>query len=603
MSGPGVPPNLEAETIVSVFVDTASANGGRVALRWRVGEQWSQLTWGEYERQVREVAAGLSRWDLVPGDRVAILAANQPDWHVVDLAVLSLGLVSVPVYPTSSADQVAYILRHSGARLCVVDADQVAKIRLHQGELSDLSDVVVMSKAPDASRCVALAAIRDAGVSVLAADPGIVARHRAALGGSDLATLVYTSGTTGAPKGVMITHANIMATMRSLRSLVGVGPEDRFLSFLPLSHITERCISHFGQITGGAETWFAQSFATVADDMKACRPTLFFAVPRVWEKVRQGIVEEVHHARAPARWLAAGYVGGAVARPHPSRLAAKASAAKHRALMPLVGPVLRRRLGLDRARLMACGAAPVAPELLHWLAAVGLRVAEGYGQTEACMATSFNRPGAIRIGTVGPPVPGVTVRIAPDGEVLARGDNVCAGYWQDDAASADLVDTDGWLHTGDLGTVDPQGYLTVTGRKKDLIITSYGKNVAPEAIEKRLRADRIISQAVVVGDDRPYLTALLTLDNDAVSEWAAREHRTLDLEALTDDPGLQAEVERIVQRVNAERSHPEGIRQWRVLPHELTVAAEELTPTLKVRRGVVAEHYRALIDEMYAPAA
>jgi long-chain acyl-CoA synthetase len=275
----------------------------------------------------------------------------------------------------------------------------------------------------------------------------------------------------------------------------------------------------------------------------------------------------------------------------------------HAALTPVVGPVLRRRLGLDRARLLACGAAPVAPELLRWLDRVGLAVAEGYGQTEASMATSFNRPGAIRIGTVGPPVPGVTVRIAPDGEILVHGDNVCVGYWHDEAASADLFDADGWLRTGDLGTLDAAGYLSVTGRKKDLIITAYGKNVAPEEIERRLRMERIISQAVVVGDGRPYLTALLTLDNDAVTEWAARQHRTLDLEALADDRELHAEVEDIVERVNSEHSHPEGIRRWRILHHDLTIAAGELTPTLKVRRSVVVEHYRPLIEEMYPPAA
>ena len=267
----------------------------------------------------------------------------------------------------------------------------------------------------------------------------------------------------------------------------------------------------------------------------------------------------------------------------------------------MVGRAIRRQLGLDRARILACGAAPVAPDLLRWFHRIGLPVAEGYGQTEVSLATSSNRPGAIRVGTVGPPVPGVSVRIAPDGEILVRGDNVCAGYWNDAAASAALVDADGWLHSGDLGRLDRDGYLSVTGRKKDLIVTAYGKNISPEEIETRLRMEPIISQAVVVGDGRPFLTALLTLDAQAAAEWAEHEHRAFDMEALTDDPDLHAKVERAVQRANAEHSHAEGVRRWRLLPHDLTLAAGELTPTLKVKRNVVVDHYRALVDEMYAP--
>jgi long-chain acyl-CoA synthetase len=398
----------------------------------------------------------------------------------------------------------------------------------------------------------------------------------------------------------MLTHANLMATIRSLRSFVDIGPQDRFLSFLPLSHITERSISHFGQISGGAQTWFARSFATVADDLRACRPTLFFAVPRVWEKFREGIVEEAHRAPVPARWLAARYL--ATAGPRGTSASAVRAAATERAVLDqVVGRTLRRRLGLDRARILACGAAPVAPELLRWFHRIGLPVAEGYGQTEVSLSTSFNRPGAIRIGTVGPPVPGVSVRIAADAEILVKGDNVCAGYWRDDAATAELIDADGWLHTGDLGQLDDDGYLSVTGRKKDLIITAYGKNISPEAIETRLRMEPIISQAVVVGEGRPFLTALLTLDAQAAAEWAEHEHRAADIEALTEDSDLQAKVERAVQRANGEHSHAEGIRRWRLLPHDLTLAAGELTPTLKVKRGVVVDRYRTLVEEMYAP--
>jgi long-chain acyl-CoA synthetase len=595
---------LAGGTIVDLFRVTAQANRGRPALRWRADDGWQYLTWEQYEAAVAELVAGLDQWGLKPGDRVAILATNRPEWHVADMAILSAGLVSVPIYPTNAASQVAYILRHSGSRLCFVDdVDQLSKVLLRRADLPELDGVVVMADVSglDDGYVRVLGQVRKEGAARLRRDGDLVDRRRTTVVPEQLATLVYTSGTTGPPKGAMITHGNIMATMRSLRSFVDVEPGDRFLSFLPLSHITERSISHFGQISGGAETWFARSFTTVAEDLRSCRPTLFFAVPRVWEKFREGIMEEVHASTGPARLLAGRFLAPPDSAAGPVRRFG--ARVEHGALDRVVGRAIRRQLGLDQARIVACGAAPVAADLLRWFHWIGIPVAEGYGQTEVSLATSSNRPGAVRIGTVGPPVPGVSVRIAPDGEILVRGDNVCAGYWRDEAASAALVDTEGWLHTGDLGQLDPNGYLSVTGRKKDLIVTAYGKNVSPEEIETRLRMEPIISQAVVIGDGRPYLSALLTLDAQAAAEWAEREHRALDMEALTDDPDLQAKVERAVQRANAEHSHAEGIRRWHLLPHDLTLAAGELTPTLKVKRNVVVEHYRDLVEEMYAPAS
>jgi len=595
---------LACGTIVDLFRATAQANGRRPALRWRAEDGWQYLTWQQYEAAVAELVAGLQQWGLQPGDRVAILATNRPEWHVADMAILSAGLVSVPIYPTNAASQVAYILRHSGSRLCFVDdVDQLSKVLLRRADLPELDGVVVMADVSglDDGYVRVLGEVRKEGAARLRRDRDRVDRRRTTVVPEQLATLVYTSGTTGPPKGAMITHGNIMATMRSLRSFVDVGPRDRFLSFLPLSHITERSISHFGQISGGAETWFARSFTTVAEDLRSCRPTLFFAVPRVWEKFREGIMEEVHASTGPARLLAGRFLAPPDSGAGPARRFG--ARVEHGALDRVVGRTIRRQLGLDQARIVACGAAPVAADLLRWFHWIGIPVAEGYGQTEVSLATSSNRPGAVRIGTVGPPVPGVSVRIAPDGEILVRGDNVCAGYWRDEAASAALVDPEGWLHTGDLGQLDPNGYLSVTGRKKDLIVTAYGKNVSPEEIETRLRMEPIISQAVVIGDGRPYLSALLTLDAQAAAEWAEHEHRALDMEALTDDPDLQAKVARAVQRANAEHSHAEGIRRWHLLPHDLTLAAGELTPTLKVRRNVVVEHYRDLVDEMYARAS
>jgi long-chain acyl-CoA synthetase len=595
-------------TIVDVFKDTARANAGRTAMRWRGENGWESLTWAEYERAVTEVATALRRWGLAPGDRVGVLAANRPEWHIADIGTLAAGLVTVPVYQTNAASQVGYVLAHSGARMCFVEnLDQLAKVLLRRNDLPALERVIVMEDVSglDDGFIVSLAQLRAAG----AASPHDPSRGlddlAKEIAGADLATLVYTSGTTGPPKGTMITHANVMATMRSLTSLVDIRPDDRFLSFLPLSHITERSISNFGQIVGGSETWFARSVATVLDDLQACRPTILFAVPRVWEKFQDGILEHVAAQRGVSRLLADRYLTLAA-----TRSAARSrrgsvpgdvvASAEYQVLDRVVGRAIRHRLGLDRARIVACGAAPVHPDLLRWFHGIGLPIAEGYGQTEVSLCTSTNTPDDTRVGTVGRPIPGVSVRIADDGEIQVRGDNVCAGYWNDDAATAELIDADGWMHTGDLGRFDTDGYLQVTGRKKDLIITAYGKNISPEEIETALRMEPLIAQAVVVGDGRPYLTALVTVDAEAVADWAQHEGRSLDVEALSEDPGLRAALDQAVERVNASHSHAEAIRRWRVLPRELTLAGGELTPTLKVKRNVVVDRWSELIAEMYA---
>jgi long-chain acyl-CoA synthetase len=584
-------------SILDVFASTVAAHADRPAMRWRDGDDWATLTWAQYADAVGEVASGLRALGLEAGDRVGILSANRPEWHIADLGILGAGLVSVPVYPTSSASQVAFVLGHSGARVCIAEGpDQVAKLLLRRGELPALERVIVIDGGAglDDPFVVSLRELR-------ADAPRPVPRPRelaAGIDSSSLATIVYTSGTTGPPKGTMITHANLMATMASLTALIEIRPTDRFLSFLPLSHITERSISNFGQIVGGAETWFARGIATLADDLQACRPTILFAVPRVWEKFRDRVLERITEQPAPMRRLAERYLRAAARPPH-ERTSAQAT--ELRLLDGLVGRSIRRQLGLDRARIVTCGAAPVHPDLLRWFHQIGLPIAEGYGQTEVSLCTSTNIPGDTVIGTVGRPIPGVDVKIAPDGEILVRGDNVCAGYWRDPAATAELIDADGWLHTGDLGHLDNEGRLSVTGRKKDLIVTAYGKNIAPAELETALQLDPLIAQAVVVGDGRPYLTALLTLDPDAVADWAREHDRAGDVEALIDDAALQDAIGDAVERVNATHSHAEGIRRWRILPHDLTMAGEELTPTLKVRRHIVTSRWADLIEEMYAP--
>ncbi|HEY8524434.1 MAG TPA: long-chain fatty acid--CoA ligase [Acidimicrobiales bacterium] len=593
-------------TVVDLFSDRVAGWAGRPALREHVDGRWRAITWAEYGRTVAEAAAGLVELGVGPGERVGILAGNQPRWHMADLAVLSAGAVSVPAYPTGASSQVAYVLDHAGCRACFVgDRDQLAKLLLVHRRLPALERLVLLGPAPDGLDDELLLTFDDLcalGRDRLARDPDAVAARSAAIEPASLATIVYTSGTTGPPKGVLITHANVTATIDSLVRAVAVGPDDRFLSFLPLSHIAERVVSHLGQIVSGGETWFARGLATLAEDLRACRPTIFFGVPRVWEKFQAAVEDELDRAPRPVRALAGRYLdlghrwAGRTLGAPPLRLR---DLLAYLALDRTVGARLRAGLGLDRARLLVSAAAPIDPELVRWFHGIGLPVAEVYGQTEVCGPTTMNRPGRIRLGTVGQALPGVEVRIAEDGEVLVRGPNVCRGYHDDPAATEALL-TGGWLHSGDLGTLDADGYLRITGRTKDLIVTSSGKNIAPQDMETRLRSEPLISQAIVVGDGRPYLVALLALDVEAAMARTGSRGGHPDLEDLAAHPAVERELREAVARLNVGRAPIEQIKAWRVLPRELTVAGGELTPTLKVRRDVVAARFHDLIEQAYA---
>ena len=596
----------EADTIVGVFFDRVRRYADRAALRRRTGDTWEAIDWAAYGEAVTNTAAALAHLGIGPHERVGVLSGNRVEWHEADLGILSAGAVTVPVYPTSASSQIAYVLGHAEARICFVEnRDQLAKLLLRRGELPAMERVVLFEETDglDEPFVLGFQELVQLGAQALDREPTLVADRARRIEPGDLATLVYTSGTTGPPKGAMITHANLTKTLRSITAVVPVGPTDRFLSFLPLSHIAERVVSDFGQIVAGGETWFARSLATVPEDLRACRPTTFFAVPRVWEKFHEVISEEMNQARGIQRRILDRYLELGAKQVAESQGEGRRSLAQRvatRGLDAVVGARIRRAAGLDAARILVSGAAPIHPDLLRWFHTIGLPVAEVYGQTEDCGPTTLNPPGRVRIGTVGLPLPGVEVRIGDDGEILVKGGNVCAGYFRDDVGTAALFDADGWMRSGDLGTLDADGYLRVTGRKKDLIITASGKNIAPQGIETRLEMEPLISKAVVIGEGKPYLTALLTLSLDELARWAEEHGEALDVEALADDPDLRSEIDVSVQRVNAERSRIEGIKRYRILPHDFTIAGDELTPTLKVKRNVVIERWSDLVEEMYA---
>src|SRR5512132_2673517 len=407
-------------TLVDLFFDRVARWSERPALRYVDGDEWRAISWAEYGDAVREVAAGLVALGVESGDRVGILAGNQPRWHMADVGILAAGAVSVPAYPTAAASQVAHVLGHSGSRACFVgDRDQLAKLLLARPRLPALERIVVLGDPPDGLDDDVLLTfddLRSLGRQRLEHHPATVDQRSRELQPGAVATIVYTSGTTGPPKGTMITHENVAETIRSLTRVVSVGPTDRFLSFLPLSHVAERCTSHLGQIISGGETWFARSLATLAEDLRACRPTVFFAVPRVWEKFQQGVRGELEHAPRPVRavvdrLLDLGLAAVAAAEGTHRPLSWRDRVA-YEALDRTLGARIRRQLGLDRGRIYVSAAAPVDPDLVRWFHALGIPIAEVYGQTEDCGPTTMNRPGRIRIGTVGEALPGVDVRIA-----------------------------------------------------------------------------------------------------------------------------------------------------------------------------------------------
>jgi long-chain acyl-CoA synthetase len=567
---------------------------------------WNVVTWSEYLLRVRRVAAGLAELGVEPGERVAILGGNSVEWHVADLGSLANGSVTVPIYPTSSPAQIAYLLRHAGVRVCVVDSHtQLGKVLEVREQLPALDRIVLADGAQRVgdSFVISFDDLQSLGSDRLARAPELVDERSDNLRPEDVATIVYTSGTTGPPKGAVLTHSNIMWTLQQVTPVYGIGEGDRLLSFLPLSHIAERMMSDFLPIAVRGETWFARSLATVAEDLPACRPTVFLAVPRVWEKLREGVEGHLRREPMPVRLAVERYIALGLRKVEAEQEGGSAptsALALHRALNATLGSTIRSQLGLDDARVLVTAAAPAHPDLISWFHAIDLPILQIYGQTEGCGPTTATRIEHNRIGTVGSALPGMTVELAEDGEILLKGGNVCLGYLDDPAATAELIDADGWMHTGDTGAFDADGNLRIIGRKKDLIITAAGHNVAPQVIETELCNHPLISEAIVVGDGRKYLAALITLDPEEMTGWAQRHNKLAESEALTEDGDLLAEIQQAVDQVNERGSHADGIRKFKILAHDLTTAAGELTPTLKVRRAMVCEHYAGVIDELYA---
>jgi len=586
-------------TIVSLFDERVEALGPRPALYQKTADgRWDALTWSQYGADVRAMSRALAAQGVGPGDGVAVLSGNRRDYHVVDMAALALGAMAVPVYQTNSPDQVRYVLENSGSKVVFCeDAEQCAKLERIRSELPALRSVITFT---DGKSDGTYAELLEKGRGLDAAEPHAYPASVAGVEPDDVACLIYTSGTTGPPKGAMLTHENIAWTADALEDVLQA-EHPVFLSFLPLAHIAERMVSHYGQIRLGGETWFGGGTGSLREDLAEVRPTILFAVPRLWEKVELALRQRFDETSGLQGRLARMNLD-VNARRVEAEQEGRSPGLVEVALGPLldriVGAKVRGQLGLDRLTDAISGAAPIARETLVFFHALGVPVREVYGQTEGTGPTSLMPRDDIRIGTVGKPLPGVEVRIAEDDEILVRGGNVFKGYYQNDEATAETV-VDGWLHSGDLGRLDADGFLSVVGRKKDLIITAGGKNISPQNIESALRAYEEIGQAVVVGDGRRFVSALITIDSDRVEALAERWGLPADPESVATSDAAQRRIKEIVDEVNAQLSSVESVKKFRILPHDLSEDEGELTPTLKVKRHVVTEKYAGEIDSMY----
>ena len=559
--------------------------------------------------ETRALSLGLRELGLQPVDRVALISDSRPEWVISDLAVLAAGAVTVPVYPTLSAPQVWFILAESGARIAIVaNAAQVAKINEAVPDACDLETIIVMDgEAPGGRfRVLTSAEVIERGKAVLAADPAAADRYRetaASVRPESLATIVYTSGTTGDPKGVMLTHRNIVSNVHATQGWITLDPTDRILSFLPLSHVFERVVL-FRCLFDGVSIYFAESMASVARDLQSVRPTVMTGVPRAWEKFYQAIQEGLKALTGVRKVLADWGIGVGYehakfwlsGRDVPPLLRVRRAVADR-----LVFSKIRERVG-GRIRFLVSGSAPLSPKVGEFFYAINLPILEAYGLTESSPGISGNPIAAPRLGTVGKPLPGVEVTIGADGEILVRGPNIMQGYYKRPEATEETL-AGGWLHTGDIGEISDDGYLSITDRKKDLIVTSGGKKIAPQPLENLLKADPLISEAVLIGEQRRFPAALLVPDFAKLeARIAAMKVRAASREELVRHPEVLRLYQDVLDRLNGSLAQFERVKRFALLPAEFTMERGELTPTMKVRRQVVEQRWRPLIDTIYGLA-
>jgi long-chain acyl-CoA synthetase len=565
---------IRGKTLVSALAETVARIPDAPALYWRSSDRWrdprpggwESWTWRMFHAHVRDFRGGLSRLGLERGHFVLLIAGSHPSHLVADQAAMHLGATPVSLYPSLSGEQLRFLAQHCRARVAVVQGPELLERAL---AVTGLERIVAVDAGSDDPRVIGWDDVMELGREQNRRSPGAFEESTSRIRPDDLAALIYTSGTSGTPKAVMVAHRTALWVEASLRLVARLASEDRLVSYLPMAHIAGRFLSAWQPSIRGAPVWLCPDPLQLRTALTEARPTWFFGVPRVWEKY------------------------AAVLRPALAEALAAASA-------PEAAGMLLERSGLDHCRVAMTGGAPIAPAVLEFFRSLGLEISEMWGLTETGPAT-WNGLGNVRIGTVGRPLPGVEVRLADDGELLVRGGNVTSGYFGDPSGTAEAIDADGWMHTGDVGTVDADGYFSIVDRKKDIIVTAGGKNVSPATLEGLVKGHALVAEVCVVGDRRPYPSALVVLDARAVAEWARpRGIEHLDMQELVSNPEVRDEVGRTIDAANRMVSQPERIKRFTILPTQWTVESQEVSPALKLRRRYIQEKYAAEIESMYS---
>ena len=595
------------DTLTRLFLRRCGELGGRTAHREKTLGVWQSHSWAAFLESARAIGLGLAALGLERGEVVSILSEDNKEWIYADLGIQCMGGIVSGVYPTDSAEQVAFLLSDSRSRFLIVEnAEQLDKFLQVRERVPGLRKCIVLDREGlhdyADERVLFIDDLYAIGRAEHERDPERFRREAEAARSGDIAILIYTSGTTGRPKGAMISHQNIIFSATSVIRVLPTREGDEQLCFLPLCHVLERLVSVFVPIAAKSVVNFAESVETVFDNLREVSPVSFTAVPRIWEKIHSRVSVMAREATPLGRWtykraLACGMERAAYlldGRRIPAVLEAR-----FRFWDVLALANLRRMIGLDGARYIATGAAPISPELVKWYWAIGLVMLEGYGQTESSGVLSVNLPDRNRLGSIGPAVPGVEMKIAADGEILAKGRLVFKGYWNDPALTARTV-REGWLHTGDVGHMDDDGFFWITGRIKDIIITAGGKNVSPAGIENRLKISPYVSDAIVVGDRRRYLTALVMIDQENVERFA-QENRVpfSDFASLCAAEPVRDLIRGEVEAANSGLAPVEQIKDFRLIDILLTAEDDEMTPTMKLKRGLVERKHEALIGQMY----
>ena len=599
---------IAGRTLCDELLQVAETSGDADAYCDQAGDGWRSMTWAQVRQRVLETAAGFAALGLAQGERVALMLPNRSEHLLADLGAVHAGGLGVTLYATLAPEQIAFVAGDCDARIAVLDgAAEVARWQPVLDQLPGIKKIIVRDPAacPAGDQYLTWADFAELGQERFAAEPGEVTAQMAEVKPDDPAALLYTSGTTGNPKGVVLTHRNILYAMTTAGALGIISPRVRWVSYLPLAHIAERMFSVYLPLQNAGHIHFCPDVAQLVPVIGKVRPTAFFGVPRVWEKIKAGIAallaaepdEGKQAAVRQAMDIGRRYVLSCqYGQSTSAELAAQFRAADEQVLRPI-----RSLLGLGEAEAVSSAAAPLPPDVAAFFAGLGMKILDVYGMTETTGAFTANTPAEFKLGTVGRPVAGMEVRIAGDGEILVRGPLTTAGYHGRPDLTRALIEPDGWLHTGDIGTIDADGFVSVTDRKKELIITAGGENISPAAVENVLVAHPLIGQALAYGDRRPYVVALLALDGEAAPAWArARGVTAGSLAALAEDPQVLAEVAAGVAAANERLARVQQVKRWRLLPVEWTAETGELTPTLKLKRRVVHAKYADDIDSLYA---